>query len=181
MSDEEKYLETIRKWKFHWMTKEPGYAERAMGVDSNMMHHLAKLLARSLDLQTTEQGVVEKLVAVVEQAAKTLDTIKYDLNASVYTLEDDEFGLVFHVRDALQVALVEYRKSNPDSPKLGPWPTVWEMCDQSHEWVSRTTVSLGTCVCCKLCGAIQRDDRKNNPCRGQVKISARVAGGGGNE
>jgi hypothetical protein len=41
-------LKTIREWKHHWLQKEPGYEERAFGLDSNMMHHLATLLAKQL-------------------------------------------------------------------------------------------------------------------------------------
>lgn len=42
--DEESVLQAIRKWKLHWQMKEPGYAERALAVDANMMHHLAKVI-----------------------------------------------------------------------------------------------------------------------------------------
>jgi len=48
---------------------------------------------------------IKKLEHTIEQAAALLDDIKYDLNASVYTLEDDEFATVFYVRDLLQAML----------------------------------------------------------------------------
>ena len=36
-----------------------------------------------------------------------LDTIKFDLSASVYTLEDDEFETVFYVRDRIHEIIKE--------------------------------------------------------------------------
>jgi hypothetical protein len=49
------------------------------------------------------------LRALIANAADQLDGIKYELSASVYTLEDDEFETVFHVRDILQCALKKGR------------------------------------------------------------------------
>lgn len=56
--------------------------------------------------------VIEHLCAIVceqrqalEENSKRLDAIKYELEASVYTLTDDEFGTVFFVRDMLDNTL----------------------------------------------------------------------------
>lgn len=49
----------------------------------------------------------ERLKATMKNAADELDSIEYDLYASVYTLSDDKFGTVFHVRDELYEALKE--------------------------------------------------------------------------
>lgn len=46
-----------------------------------------------------------KLKETMRIASRWLDNIKYDLEASVYTLEDDEFETVFAARDILDEAL----------------------------------------------------------------------------
>ncbi len=48
---------------------------------------------------------VESLRQAIREAAKLLDGIKFELSASVYTLEDDEFETVFFVRDVLTAVL----------------------------------------------------------------------------
>jgi len=45
----EKYLEIIRDWRSHWMHHEEGYFQRAWGIDSNMIHHLARRLGNAED------------------------------------------------------------------------------------------------------------------------------------
>lgn len=67
------------------------YKEQTKHVGSNNI----TLLAR-----------IEKLRAAL-MYHETLDKIKYDLDASVYTLEDDEFGVVFFVRDMMAKALAD--------------------------------------------------------------------------
>lgn len=47
--DEPALLDVIRKWTYHWMTKEPGYETRARLCDANMAHHLAKMLKEKID------------------------------------------------------------------------------------------------------------------------------------
>lgn len=49
----------------------------------------------------------EVLLEACKFSEKALDAIKYDLNAGVYTLEDDEFETVFTVRDNAHRALQE--------------------------------------------------------------------------
>ena len=44
---------------------------------------------------------LNKAMAAMEEAEKMIDKIKYECEASVYTLEDDEMGTVFYVRDYL--------------------------------------------------------------------------------
>ena len=46
---------------------------------------------------------------VIQKSAKALDSIKFELNQSVYTLEDDQFETTFYVRDILQEALSDPR------------------------------------------------------------------------
>ena len=41
------YLQVVRDWKGHWMLKEPGYMERAHGIDANMLHDLARRLMQA--------------------------------------------------------------------------------------------------------------------------------------
>src|SRR6185436_1793092 len=52
-------------------------------------------LYRALEVYEEALGITEKV----------LDGIKYDLEASVYTLEDDEFAQVFFIRDTAHKAL----------------------------------------------------------------------------
>ena len=58
------------------------------------------------DKQITE---LKQIVEVCKEALKTservLDKIKFELYASVYTLEDDEFEKTFFIRDVAQQAL----------------------------------------------------------------------------
>jgi hypothetical protein len=56
-------------------------------------------LAR-LGLWAREHGV-----PAMRRGSRWLDGIKYDLEASVYTLTDDEFETVFSTRDDLDLAL----------------------------------------------------------------------------
>ncbi len=53
------YLEHIRNWKYYWLTSEPGYETRAIGVDANMIHHLASRL--SLEPSPTEQALAARV------------------------------------------------------------------------------------------------------------------------
>jgi len=48
-------------------------------------------------------------VGALELAERRLDGIKYELEASIYTLEDDEFETVFFVRDCAIEALAKIR------------------------------------------------------------------------
>lgn len=52
----------------------------------------------------------EGLIEALETTSKQLDAIKYELCASVYTLEDGEFGKVFDVRDVADEALLKFKK-----------------------------------------------------------------------
>jgi hypothetical protein len=61
-------------------------------------------LAR-LGLWAREHGV-----AAMRRGSKWLDGIKYDLEASVYSVEDDEFSTVFATRDDLDLALAALPK-----------------------------------------------------------------------
>ncbi len=47
----------------------------------------------------------DKYEVALRKASKWLDAIKFDLNASVYTLTDDEFEMVFATRDMIDEAL----------------------------------------------------------------------------
>lgn len=51
------------------------------------------------------RGDCETLRLTMAGSSKCLDGIKYDLEASVYTLEDDEFEKVFFVRDTIDEIL----------------------------------------------------------------------------
>lgn len=42
------FEEIIFKWKHHWRENEPGYEERAFGIDANMKVDLARRLARAV-------------------------------------------------------------------------------------------------------------------------------------
>jgi hypothetical protein len=69
-------------------------------------------LARAALADTPANPLLDELKvlrALIANAADQLDGIKYELSASVYTLEDDEFETVFHVRDILQCALKKGR------------------------------------------------------------------------
>lgn len=52
----DEFLKTIRDWKAHWMMKEPGYQARALGVDANMVHHLARRLTDAAFDDTKEKA-----------------------------------------------------------------------------------------------------------------------------
>lgn len=50
----EAVLKIIQEWKYFWMNQSQNseedfknYFDRAFGIDSNMMHHLAKLISES--------------------------------------------------------------------------------------------------------------------------------------
>jgi len=44
----EKYLKVIQDWQFYWMNQDDsGYFDRALGVDANMKHDLARRLANA--------------------------------------------------------------------------------------------------------------------------------------
>lgn len=52
--DEEAIMKVIREWKHYWMNQRQNseedyqnYLNRASGIDSNMIHHLAKLIVRN--------------------------------------------------------------------------------------------------------------------------------------
>lgn len=55
-------------------------------------------------------AMAEKLDKLMKACSGDLDGIKYELEASVYTLTDYEYGTVFFVRDQLDRALAEFDK-----------------------------------------------------------------------
>lgn len=58
-SPTEKYLKVIRGWQLYWMTQEDsGYPQRALGVDANMKHDLARRLveAEQVPNATAKEG-----------------------------------------------------------------------------------------------------------------------------
>jgi hypothetical protein len=48
---------------------------------------------------------LERVVEAARQSSRWLNDIKYELYASVYTLTDDEFEIVFTARDNIDLAL----------------------------------------------------------------------------
>jgi len=75
-------------------------------TDGNRDHEIIKAAFIKLNdrLNKLEQALA---VAedVIKNTEKALDSIKYELNASVYTLTDDEFETTFSCRDNLFLAL----------------------------------------------------------------------------
>jgi hypothetical protein len=57
--EESTLVDVIRKWKYHWNTKEPGYEGRA-DIDANMAHHLAKLIAAKALSRAGENEELQK-------------------------------------------------------------------------------------------------------------------------
>lgn len=55
-----------------------------------------------------------ELLQMLERLETALNEIKYELNASVYMVEDDEFETVFFVRDQLYILrkLIEINNVN---------------------------------------------------------------------
>jgi hypothetical protein len=60
---EEQYLKVIRDWKHAWMNQyqngqadHDNYFNRAFGIDSNMVHSLAKRLVEAENTVTNMQG-----------------------------------------------------------------------------------------------------------------------------
>lgn len=50
-----------------------------------------------------ESMKAQSLAIYLDRLSKMLASIKYECNTSVYTLEDDEMGVVFQVRDELDL------------------------------------------------------------------------------
>ena len=58
----EKYLLVIRDWKHYWLSQEDNYVKRALGVDANMVHDLARRLANFEEERNEKESSVERSI-----------------------------------------------------------------------------------------------------------------------
>lgn len=92
-----------------------GFIDGAEWADQNPdINDMARLYGpAAVVLQRDIENLEARLAVAVEalgSASKLLNNIKYDLEASVYTLTDDEFATVFYVRDRCDEALAKIKK-----------------------------------------------------------------------
>jgi hypothetical protein len=73
--DKKPYLDLIEVWLSYWMNQtqnseadRANYFRRAFGVDANMRHHLAKLLAEKTRTADVDAAVIECVKALDEYA-----------------------------------------------------------------------------------------------------------------
>jgi hypothetical protein len=88
------------KWLGEWL--EETQRERSAFVRDT---HLETIRLCKLGLWAEKHGIPE-----MRTASEILDSIKYELEASVYTVVDDEFDRVFAARDLLDNALATLPK-----------------------------------------------------------------------
>lgn len=50
---------------------------------------------------------IQRYEKLLKDSSAALNSIKSELNASVYTVTDDEFGIIYYVRDMIDLALKE--------------------------------------------------------------------------
>ena len=79
----------------------------------------SKVIVQSIfhDGASLPNELLLKALEALEKNSKLLDGIKSELNASVYTLTDDEFEMVYHVRDLSDIVIAEIRQRLEESKK----------------------------------------------------------------
>ena len=89
--DEESFLKVIRSWKTIWMNQKQNseadyqnYLQRAFGVDANMSHSLAKMLAEDAEAREVQLvGLVRELLETITEMATGDET---------WSLEQERIG-----------------------------------------------------------------------------------------
>jgi hypothetical protein len=111
MSGFEHYIEIVRDWKMHWQMREgKDYFRRAFGVDSNMVHDLARMLDESDEGR--QSSMVKKLVKALLKVRVT------------FTPQTEEQALVWNeqVVPILKEAVGSTRSdAKPEYLPLGDW------------------------------------------------------------